>query len=546
METMLKNRDLTEEQVHKLLNPSLDSIEDIQNFQSINDGIEMFNKHIKKNNKIGILVDVDIDGYTSAAIGYIFLHRFLEYKNIEMFFHDNSKEHGLQEDIIRKVVDSNVSLLIVPDAGSEDYQQHEYLNKRNIDVLILDHHNFDRDKIIGKDTVVINNKDANIENKFSSGCAVTYKFIKYYAEVNGIDLKNTFIDLVGFSTISDSCDMKVEENRYYYKQGSLVKNITNPLLKFMVGKAYIKDSKYVTIGDMSFKINPKINALIRRGNLEERELLFRCFIEDSEELNKLAHKLMNNYKKEQDAQKYAGVEEIKQIIETQGLYNNSIVMVNCTSFIDKNILGLVAGQLLNNINRPIMLYVEEDGAYQGSLRNNESNDIANLSKFCKDSNLFEWVRGHDNAAGFRIAKDNLDEFIKYANEEVNPKLDFSAYIVEDIYENGVIEDDVIAISKLESLWSSNINAPKYLVLGVDINTKRINRPGNRSAYNFVHNGVKYNKSMCSNEWIEKFIHEPFSDSRDKKIKANMIVEFRKDRYGNSTVNIVDAKTYVID
>lgn len=542
---MLRNRNLTKEQVHRLLNPSIDSIGDIQNFQSMNEGIRMFDEHIKKNNKIGILVDVDIDGYTSAAIVYIFLHRYLKHKNIEVLFHDNSKEHGLQEDIMNKAIDSKVSLLIVPDAASEDYEQHRILNEREIDLLILDHHNFDRDKIIGKNTVVINNKDANIENKFSSGCAVTYKFIEHYAEVNDIDLENMFIDLVGFSTISDSCDMRVEENRYYYMQGSQVTNITNSLLKFMVSKAYIKDSKSVTIGDMSFKINPKLNALIRRGNLEERELLFKCFINDSEDLNKLAFKLMNSYKKEQDTEKYAGVDEIMRMIEIQELHKNPILLVNCTNLLEKNILGLVAGQLLNGINRPIMLYTEEEGVCQGSFRNKGNNDIANLSKFCKDSNLFEWVRGHDNAAGFRIAKDNLDKFITYTIEKVDPKLDFSAYIVEDIYEGGVIKEDVLSISKLEDLWAANLEAPKYLVLGVEIDTERINRPGDRSAYNFMHNGVKYNKSMCSNEWIEGFVHSEFKN-RDKNIKANMIVEFRKDRYGNSTVNIVDAKTYVID
>lgn len=47
------------------------------------------------------------------------------------------KEHGLSEDI---KIPSNINLLIIPDAGSNDYEQLEKLHDKGIDIIILDHH----------------------------------------------------------------------------------------------------------------------------------------------------------------------------------------------------------------------------------------------------------------------------------------------------------------------------------------------------------------------------------------------------------------------
>jgi len=65
-------------------------------------------------------------------------------------------------------------LVIVPDAGSNDYEQHQVLRERGVDVLVIDHHEADK---VSEDACVINNQlSAHYANKTLSGVGVVYKF----------------------------------------------------------------------------------------------------------------------------------------------------------------------------------------------------------------------------------------------------------------------------------------------------------------------------------------------------------------------------------
>jgi single-stranded-DNA-specific exonuclease len=541
---MLGNRNLTSEQVYKLLNPSIDSIEEIQNFHTINEGISLFEEHIKANNKIGIVVDVDVDGYSSAAILYIFLHKYVKHENMEIFIHDNSKEHGLKKDIMDKVLDSGVSLLIVPDAGSEDYQEHKVLNDNNIDVLILDHHHFERNNIIGSNTIIINNQDEAINNKHSSGCTVTYRFIHYFAEINDIDIDIEFLDMVAMSIITDVCDMKEEENRFYYNYGSKISNITNPFLLFFVNKLKKNNDKRLSIQDIGYQIAPLINAAIRIGSYEDRLELFRAFTCNDDDFHSSVYTILNRYKRQQDKEIKEGLKKLNKIIEKNELFYNSIIFIDVSDLVDVNITGLIANKLVGEYKRPVMLAREKESMLEGSFRGYETSVLPSLKEYCEETNLFEWVRGHDNAAGFRINKENMDKFIIKANTKFQTLKFEKHYIVEEGYEDSIPLEDVQAIANYEDLWTSQIECPRYLIIGLIIYTRSITKRSNAS-YSFKVDGVSYYRAFTSKKWIEDFVHGDFND-RDGYIKANMIVEFRTNKYGYPTVNIVDAKTYLLD
>src|SRR5699024_860227 len=75
-------------------------------------------KHLDRNNKIWIQVDSDFDGFSSSAalINYL---KAIDYTNIEWRLHEG-KEHGVKS----KHVPDDADLVIVPDAGSSDYNEH--------------------------------------------------------------------------------------------------------------------------------------------------------------------------------------------------------------------------------------------------------------------------------------------------------------------------------------------------------------------------------------------------------------------------------------
>ena len=168
IECILENRNITKE----LFNLTDDCIETYNNYDNIDEGIELLMKHIDSNNKIHIVVDCDVDGATSFAILYNYLTS--EFKDIKLTYsiHDG-KQHGLSKDI--KIKD-DINLVILPDSSSNDYIQHKELKERGIDVLVLDHHLASK---YSENAIVVNNQlSDNVKNKQLSGAGVVYKFLK--------------------------------------------------------------------------------------------------------------------------------------------------------------------------------------------------------------------------------------------------------------------------------------------------------------------------------------------------------------------------------
>lgn len=100
----------------------------------------------------------DCDGYLSSTIIYTFLKN--NYEIPILFFH-NAKQHGLRknedEDVVQQIIDSKINLLIIPDAGTNDFQEQKELNLNGITIIVLDHHEVDDyNKVIESSAYIIN------------------------------------------------------------------------------------------------------------------------------------------------------------------------------------------------------------------------------------------------------------------------------------------------------------------------------------------------------------------------------------------------------
>lgn len=83
-----------------------------------------------------------MDGYLSASMFYVYIKTINPNVNIIPFFHDkNGKAHGLgDDDVFKQIKKCEPSLLIIPDAGSEDEKECAKLRKLGFEIGINDHH----------------------------------------------------------------------------------------------------------------------------------------------------------------------------------------------------------------------------------------------------------------------------------------------------------------------------------------------------------------------------------------------------------------------
>jgi single-stranded-DNA-specific exonuclease len=73
------------------------------------------------------------------------------------------------------------------------------------------------------------------------------------------------------------------------------------------------------------------------------------------------------------------------------------------------IVGLVAGKLAQNYNRPTLVYRRQNGTVSGSGRSIPDFNLLGALDACAD--VFERYGGHQAAAGFSLSADRLDELV---------------------------------------------------------------------------------------------------------------------------------------
>lgn len=210
------------------------------------------------NARTGILYDVDVDGLFSGEILNDFLQRLRRPKPFVMM--NKHKQHGITREVIDWVIANQIEWLFVVDAGSGDHEAHAQLSQMGVNVVVLDHHPYNKPDSLPHNVWVVNPiHDPSLP--LLSGAGVVYRFIEQVALMLGIQVKD-YEKLVGLTVLSDMCSMLDKENRYYVDQ--LYRHYPENLLFKTVHEAgHFYGSK---LSLFSFKIIPFLNAMIRIGN----------------------------------------------------------------------------------------------------------------------------------------------------------------------------------------------------------------------------------------------------------------------------------------
>lgn len=515
MKIELKNKGIGEPYLENLLTAR--GIKDINEFlypkeanlinESLLDNIHaaalLLLKHI--NNRILLIVDCDGDGYTSAAILWQYIKRINPDCNITYWIHEG-KQHGL-EDFYNNISKEDFDLVLLPDASSNDFDLHKELFNKGIEILIIDHH--EAPKYSEYATIVNNQLSTNYPNKNLSAAGVVYKFCKYFDKFQKLNYADDYLDLAAIGIIGDVMNITPLENRYIIKAG--LRNIENNFIKTIIEvQAFsIKDRNNITPGDIAWYITPLINALIRVGTLKQKEDMFCAFLQGNKivpstkrgaggELESLATQVARNCvnaRSRQNRTKEKAIELIDMQIFNENLANNKIIIVEITKEdnIDSTLTGLIAMELTKKYKKPVIIAkVNDEGFLRGSARGDARNELKDLKKFFQDSGFFQYAEGHPFAHGISIKKDQISNFINYANEKLKD-VDFNeaSFEVDFLldYEDNNLEDIILEIGKYPNLWGQGnpepliaiINIPimrhKYMVIGNKNDTIKIEQNG---------------------------------------------------------------------
>ena len=409
IEQVLINRGIKKYDIEHFLNTSDEDILNPKLISNIEKGAKMLVRHMSAGSKVFLQIDSDCDGYTSAATLLNYLNIIapaFAQNNIIYRLHEG-KEHG----IILDTIPEDVKLVIMPDASSNDYDEHRALREKGVDILVIDHHEAPYES---PDACVINNQLCDYPTKSLSGVGMVYKFCCYLDTLLNVDYAENFRDLVALGMIADMMDMRDFETRHLIMSG--LNNIRNPFFKSFVDKQSFVLKDGITPIGIAFYVAPYINATVRAGTAQEKLVLFESMLDfkaykeipstkrgekgKTETIVTQACRNCTNVKKRQGDSRDAAASIIEQIIKENNLLNNKILAIKLTDeiAIDKTLVGLIANQLMSKYQRPVLLLRKQEEVpgeitWEGSGRNYDKSEFDNLKEFLHYSGYFEYAEG---------------------------------------------------------------------------------------------------------------------------------------------------------
>lgn len=440
---------------------------------------------IKNKEKIGIFADYDVDGITAGSI----LTNFFNYLGVktEIYIPTREEGYGLNELGIKTLCDAGCKLIITVDLGITGKKEIKKAEEMDIDVIITDHHLF-KESDISKDAFgVIHPRLSNkYPNKDLSGGGVAWKLVqamvsspdlsKICSDKKIINITKWSLDLAAISTVCDMVSL-VGENRAITKFGiKVISKTQNTGLFELIKKASIKSDNISTY-TIGFQIGPRLNA---PGRLDHALISYSLLTtRNKDEAKKFAAKLDDkNYQRQKELEQI--LKEAKEKIEKRKLKDKRIILIEDKNW-SEGLIGLVAGRLMEQLCRPVIVFREEKGNLKGSARSIESFHI--LEALDSVSKHLRTHGGHARAAGLSLEKKHLsllyDELLKIAESKITdqdliPKI----FIDAEISPKDITLKLCRELNKFEPYGLGNPR-PIFLAKNMIISSKRLIGAENR-------------------------------------------------------------------
>lgn len=519
---ILINRGIKFEDIYHYLNTTDNDILDPQLLDNLRPAAQMLLTHIINMDKTCILIDCDLDGYSSASALINYLYKIFPtfIKNKVIYQTNEGKKHG----IILDTIPQNIQLLIVPDAGSNDIEQCQKLKEKGIDVLILDHHICQE---INPYACVVNNQMCNYPTKSLCGAGVVYKFCQYIDSLLGVNYSNSILDLVALGLIGDVMDIRDFETKRLIDKG--LARPHNPFFTTMIEKqAFSLKGELTPIG-IAFYIVPFVNATVRMGTNDEKMLIFESLLNfkgseiipstkrgakgEFETRAEQACRLATNLKSHQQKDRDSALEIIESLIEEQHLLDHKVIAIRLDEehSINRNLTGLIANVIMGKYKHPVLLLsktIDELGIvrWEGSARNVGNTKFENFRGFMEESGLVEYAQGHESAFGIGILDEKFNELIAYCDEQL-AQYDFSScFKVDFIFDGSRLKpEEILDIANLNHLWGTNIEEPYIAIENIKVtnNVILMSPDKNPTMKITLPNGISLIKFKSSAEEVNK-------------------------------------------
>jgi single-stranded-DNA-specific exonuclease len=359
---------------------------------------------IRDQESMAVYGDFDTDGVTAVTL----LMQAITAMggNIRPYIPHRMREgYGLNSEAIEQLAVEGVRLLITVDCGISNVAEVDRANALGIDVIVTDHHHPPAE--LPRALAVVNPKQAGCEYPYKQlvGVGIAYKLVNAIRKqgiapgsLRGRDM----LDVVALGTVTDMGPLN-GENRALVRAGLQAINTTErPGLRALIAVSGLTPGQIDSTA-IGFMLGPRINAA---GRLDDAVRAYDLLLAtDLASARQIAEELNTANRNRQQLTKEVQAAARAQA-EAAGRHQRRVVLIDGEGF-PSGVVGLVAGKLVEEWGRPVLLIERGSETSRGSARSIAGFSIIEALTECKD--LFVKFGGHSAAAGFTLATDQIPE-----------------------------------------------------------------------------------------------------------------------------------------
>ena len=496
---------------------------------------------IIKNELIGVFGDYDVDGATSAAL---LSQYFLSIgKKVHTYIPDRKKEgYGPNVESFKKIIKLGVNLIFTVDCGTSSFEPIKIAKEKNVDVIVLDHHQ--TEVHLPKACAIVNPNRLDDDSGLNYLCAAGVCFV-YLVALNkklresGWFVENNikepnmldFLDLVSLGTVCDVVPL-VGLNRAFVKQGlKVLKSRSNLGLRTLYDMCKIESQP--TTYDLGFALGPRINAGGRVGKASHGLELLLC--NDPQKAYQIATDL-NISNQERKSIEYILTEKV---LEEAKKFHNHPVLVLAGDNWHEGVIGIVASRIKDKFNKPTFIISLNENIGKGSARSVYGFDIGTQIIKAVQLGIVQKGGGHKMAGGFSIKKENIDNFREQLIKDYE-KLKLNPFENENLYIDTILAPSALNLEFYEDInslapFGSGNNEPKFMIENLKvINSKII-------AENHIKSILLGKDGSVIKTFTWNAVHTPLESILNKKNKKlfNITVKIRLNEWrGNKNIEFI--------
>jgi single-stranded-DNA-specific exonuclease len=423
-----------EEEIQAYLNPDLQQLHDPFLLHDMEKATQRILTAIENGQNILIYGDYDADGMTASSVMKSALDELGA--EVQVYLPNRFTDgYGPNLDVYKYFIQNeDIDLIITVDNGVAGHEAIAYAQSQNVDVIVTDHHSMPEELPKAFAIVHPEHPESNYPFKYLAGVGVAFKVATALLDYIPSDM----LDLVAIGTIADMVSL-TDENRILVSHGLKVLANTERAGLMELMRLSGTDFEKVNEETVGFQIAPRLNAL---GRLDDPNPAIELLTGWDEEVAAEIAQMIDEKNSER-----------KVIVEN--IYNQALTMmtdepVEVLYHQDwhKGVLGIVAGRLLEQFHKPIIMLAEEEGILRGSARSIENFNIFEALNGHRE--LFIAFGGHKQAAGMTFALENV-EAIKQVMLEFIQENDIDMSEKSSLEVQGSLQFDQISLETIRSL-----------------------------------------------------------------------------------------------